>query len=92
MEPKGARLDIAAHAFNTAGEHLGFGKIEMIDGQKMMTSICWKSSSLTSLTGGWSHTRRLEKGEIFKSAHLSENHTRISKIGLICKSPRFICE
>jgi hypothetical protein len=92
MKPNGIRLLIVAHAFDTGGGYLGFWKTRMIDCPQLMTSICWKSCSLTSLPGRWTHTRRLEKGEIFKSAPLSENHTRISKIGLICKSPRFICE
>jgi hypothetical protein len=80
MEPKGARLYIAVHAFNTAGEHLGFGKQKTIDGSLMMISLSWKSCSLTSLAAERAHPRRRHKDGLFKSAPLSENHTRISKL------------
>jgi hypothetical protein len=62
----------------------------MIDCPQLMTSINWKSCSLTSLAAERAHPKRRHKDGLFKSAPLSENHTRIFKLGLIYKSPLFI--
>jgi hypothetical protein len=80
MKPQGLHLLILAQALITAGEHLGFWKTEMIDCPLMMISLSWKSCSLTSLAAERAHPRRRHKDGLFKSAPLSENHTRISKL------------
>jgi hypothetical protein len=90
MKPNDARLLIEAHAFDTGGGHLGFWKTEMIDCPQLMTSINWKSCSLTSLAAERAHPRRRHKGGIFKSVPFQKIRGGFSEIHLIYKSPLFI--